>query len=95
MKEGSFKRDVEAFVGDAAKEMAEMNELGSKLELSSEEIQRILGMNSEELSDFLREKGIDFEDDSHVRIVTPEGESEAWMYTPEEVLNWLKKVSSN
>ena len=72
--------------------MGEMNN-NPYLNLSEDEIQKVLLMDNVELNNFLKDRKIDFSKPTLLK--TPDGVAEPWMNSPEDIKTFLAKCHSN
>jgi hypothetical protein len=75
--------------GKIAQEMEKMND-NPHLTLDAVDLKEVLSMSVEQFSESLHLKGIDFKDP--VRLTTPAGTAEAWMHSPQEILDFLRRT---
>ena len=92
--EDGFKKKIRKAVDAMGDAMVEGREKIRVLNLSGEEISKVLDMKDSEVEDLVTEKGFDF-DEHYIRLKTPSGESEGYMKSPEDVRNWLKRTNLN
>ncbi|MEK7098757.1 MAG: hypothetical protein AAB908_02540 [Patescibacteria group bacterium] len=93
-EEDGFKKNVKKLVDNLGEAMMEGREKIRVLNLSGEEVSKVLDMDDSEIEDFVAEKGFDF-DEHYIRLKTPRAESEGYMKSPEDIKNWLKATNLN
>lgn len=71
------------------REMEKANEYPNLI-LDANEVMRVLSMDSASFSEFLTQKGIDFEDP--VMLTIPGGTAEVWMKSPDDIMTFLRRI---
>ena len=93
-KEDFTKKKLEGAIRDIAETMAEGREKIRILQLSGDEVARILAMTDSEIDALIAKEGFDYEE-HFIRIKTSKSESEGYMKSAAEIRNWLRRTNLN
>ena len=93
-KNDEFPKNIKKAADSFAEAMQERQEKRRVLELSGEEISKILSMDDTEIEDLIADRGFDF-DQHYIRVKTSKAESEGYMKSPDDLRNWLKRTNLN
>ncbi len=94
MSKETPEKTIKDFGKGASEAMSQGREQIKTLRLEPEEVGKVMEMSDDEVVEFVRGKGCDFER-QYVNVRTARGTSEAYMRSPAELRGYLKRNETN